>query len=153
MFPQLAHVEPERIAICVNGIVNKERKHVRIGPMAWAAVVPTLARFEVLDIFVKPAESAKTPQIVVNGINAVDVDALPNYEDVKEKCGATDFLSPSRAPSPYMKQLSLDEIRAASRPSSRSPSHSQSRSSPSSTRESSPSITDWAKSLFGKRVE
>ena len=90
--------------------------------MAWSAVVPTLARFEVLEIFLKPEAPKGAPSIAVNDGSALDLDSLPNYEDVKEKSGGADFLSPSRAPSPYMKQLSLDEVRRASEPRSSSSS-------------------------------
>lgn len=145
VFPELASIEPEHISICVNGCVQRQRTLIRIGPMAWASVVPTLARYEVLEILVK------NPEIVID--SADPVDALPNYEDVKEKSGSSDFLAPSRGPSPAKKIIPLPELQRIveknSGRSSRSPSPSSSR--PSSM--SSSSISDWAKGLFGKKAE
>ena len=143
VFPELLAFSPERITICVNGYVSKEKKHIRIGPMAWPAVVPTLHQYEVLDIFVRP--ESEVPKIVVTTPPPVDVDALPKYEDVKEKCGSVDFISPSRAPSPRMKQLPINEIRAGT--------CSATNNAPRPPSPSGMSISDWAKSLFGKRVE
>ena len=82
VFKQLRNVDPERIAICVNGIVNKERKHVRIGPMAWNAIVPTLARFEVLDIFIDPVEDSQPSDTDEKSVGGISAGGLPDYEDV-----------------------------------------------------------------------
>ena len=82
VFKQLRNVDSERIAICVNGIVNKERKHVRIGPMAWNAVVPTLARFEVLDIFIEPVGDSQPSDSGEKSVGGASAGGLPDYEDV-----------------------------------------------------------------------
>ncbi|KAI0686776.1 hypothetical protein C8T65DRAFT_676771 [Cerioporus squamosus] len=145
VFPELASLEPERISICVNGSVQRQRTLIRIGPMAWTSVVLSLARYEVLEVVVK------NPDIVVDSADAADVDALPNYEDVKEKSGSCDFLAPSRGPSPRYKNIPLPELQrlAAKNAIARSRSHSPAPSRPSS----SSSISDWAKGLFGKKAE
>ena len=96
--------------------------------MAWTAILPSLARYEVLDISVNP-------EIVVESPGG---DYLPNYEDVKEKSGTDNFLAPSRGPSPNKKTVPLPQPHERSR--SRSPS-------PSS------GMAEWAKSLFGKRAQ
>ncbi|RPD53337.1 hypothetical protein L226DRAFT_473347 [Lentinus tigrinus ALCF2SS1-7] len=146
VFPELASIEPEHISICVNGCVQRQRTLIRIGPMAWASVVPTLARYEVLEVIIK------NPEIVVDSVDPADADGLPNYEDVKEKTGSSDFLAPSRGPSPHKKFIPLPEMqRIAEKNAARSRSPSPATSRPSSA--SSSSISDWAKSLFGKKAE
>ncbi|KAI0827845.1 hypothetical protein BC628DRAFT_1317341 [Trametes gibbosa] len=137
VFPELASVDPARIVISVNGLVNQHRQLIRIGPMAWKSVVFSRARFEVLDVTLDP----HGPEIVIS-----DHDTLPEYDSIKEKSPDADFLAPSRAPSPP-RALHKNMSHHATRSRSRSASPS------SSTRSSEPcSTVDWAKSLFGKRV-
>ncbi|EIW54557.1 uncharacterized protein TRAVEDRAFT_23578 [Trametes versicolor FP-101664 SS1] len=148
VFPELAAVAPEHILISVNGIVNKQRQLIRIGPMAWKTVVFSRARFEVLDVTLDPSASSPSydcdkPEIVVS-----DADALPEYDSVKKlHPDEADFLVPSRAPSPPM-------LHGANKPmanhrNGRARSHSP---TPSTTSNDSCSTLDWARSLFGKRV-
>lgn len=149
VFPELASVAPEHILISVNGIVNKQRQLIRIGPMAWKTVVFSRARFEVLDVTLDPSASSSPgydcdkPEIVVS-----DADALPEYDSVKKlHPDEADFLVPSRAPSPPMPHGANKPM--ANHRSSRARSHSP---TPSTTSNDSCSTLDWARSLFGKRV-
>ncbi|RDX41398.1 hypothetical protein K466DRAFT_500476 [Polyporus arcularius HHB13444] len=146
VFPELASLEPDRISICVNASVQRKRTLIYIGPMAWTSVIQGLARYEVLEVVVK------NPDIVIDSADATDVDALPHYEDVKEKCEPSDFhLAPSRGPSPGHKYIPLPELQrlAAKNAIARSRSQSPAARRPSS----SGSMADWARGLFGKKAE
>lgn len=126
-FDELSSIDADHITICVNAMVGGKRTHIRIGPAAWSKVLPSLARYEVLDIFVK------NPKIVVDS-----ADAPPTYEDAKAKSGTDNFLAPSRGPtpqnSPKHKPLTL-------------PYHSsRSNLSPSAV-----GSTKWTKVIFNKR--
>ncbi|KAI8974018.1 hypothetical protein BD414DRAFT_447787 [Trametes punicea] len=138
VFPELASVHPDRVVISVNGIVNKERQLIRIGPMAWKTVMSSRARYEVLDIIVDPE------------IHVSDAEPLPEYCDIKEKHALDDFLAPSRAPSPRPTHKIIPVPGAPRKPRSRSSSPGT--ATASSATESVPTAADWAKSLFGKRV-
>ncbi|KAI0759969.1 hypothetical protein BD413DRAFT_487045 [Trametes elegans] len=160
VFPELAAVEPARIAISVNGLVNGQRQLVRISPMAWPTVVFSRARYEVLDVTV---DSDVRIDIIVT-----DADGLPLYSglkpqtpgvdpDAKAQPDATpvDFtLDPSRAPYPVTsappsparlphKENPVPYALQRRRPAS---------PSSISTADSSSSVSDWARSLFGKNV-
>ncbi|KAI0665695.1 hypothetical protein C8Q78DRAFT_985997 [Trametes maxima] len=141
VFPELASVDPARIVISVNGIVNQKRQLIRIGAMAWKTVVFSRARFEVLDITLDP-------EIVVSDTDG-ERDAPPDYASLKEKDPNGDFLAPSRAPSPRRTQgRLLPDLTSGGLPRSRSRSPSPSATSTSE----SCSPVEWARSLFGKRV-
>lgn len=152
VFPELASVAPEHILISVNGIVNKQRQLIRIGPMAWKTVVFSRARFEVLDVTLDPSapspsyDGCDKPEIVVS-----DADALPEYDSVKKlHPDEADFLVPSRAPSPPMPHGANKPM--ANHRNGRARSHSPTPSTTSNDSCSTSSTLDWARSLFGKRV-
>ncbi|OBZ69501.1 hypothetical protein A0H81_10558 [Grifola frondosa] len=83
VFPELANVEPRCISFAIRGFAQSREKTVRIGPMAWRAVIGALMRYEIVDVLVQPA-------VVIE-----DTDGLPQYSESKE---TKDFLS--RSPSP-----------------------------------------------------
>jgi len=63
-FPQLRDVERERICLEVRVVLSNqhEKKTAEIGRTAWAVVVATLARFEIVEVRVAPPpKSAGTP--------------------------------------------------------------------------------------------
>lgn len=130
VFPSLAQVPSDAISICVNGIVAGNRQLIRISPMSWPDVLPSLARYEVLDILVDSSAIAMGAPI--------DPDSLPNYEEIKARTDSAGKLlsgSSSSASSPsYIKNAPLAQLRAASRTSGSS------------------SQSNLAKSLFGKRT-
>ncbi|PIL30981.1 hypothetical protein GSI_05674 [Ganoderma sinense ZZ0214-1] len=141
---ELYDVVPSRINICVNAVVAGTRQHIRISPASWTIVLSKLRPYEVLDIMVQ-SSPARVPDIVVYSEDGIE--KLPRYEDVRDKADPDDFLAPSCAPSPKVKSIPLETIRAAQRYPRRTPSPSR----PSQPKNSSSSsFTDIAKAIFGK---
>jgi len=93
VFPEeLGRVEPSRISFSVSVVAPDGAQTVQIGPMAWAAVIDSLARYEIIDILVQPA-------VVVDGAE----DTPPKYADVadEENQGlSADRKSPSPSTTP-----------------------------------------------------
>lgn len=60
-FPELSDVERDRICLEVRVLLSsQERKTAEIGRSAWPVVVPTLARFEIIEIRVAPLPKSAT---------------------------------------------------------------------------------------------
>ena len=61
-FPELRDVERERICLEVRVVLSNqhEKKTAEIGRTAWSVVVPTLARFEIIEIRVTPPPKSAT---------------------------------------------------------------------------------------------
>lgn len=142
-YKELKDVDPSRFTFCIIAVVAGQRQHIRISPSSWPIVLTKLRRYEVLDILVEPDT---LPDIIVH--SATDIDSLPTYEDIREKSGTDDFLAPSRHPSPQVKSIPLETIRAVQRYPRRTPSPA--RSSPSRSSSPSSSLTDLARSIFGR---
>jgi hypothetical protein len=51
---EIAGVSRDRIIFVVCAIVAGEHRTVHISPQAWPAVIPTLAKFEIIDVCITP---------------------------------------------------------------------------------------------------
>lgn len=72
--PELAILEPERIALYLNVNVKGQAHRVRIGAMSWEDVVKTLAQYEIIEVVV---ENPRSRNVKASG-GAFD-DAPPCY--------------------------------------------------------------------------
>jgi hypothetical protein len=53
-FPEeLSTVQKEQVALAITCLVQGEHRVVQIAPSAWTSVLPTLTRFEIIDVIVK----------------------------------------------------------------------------------------------------
>ncbi|EJF57599.1 hypothetical protein DICSQDRAFT_157294 [Dichomitus squalens LYAD-421 SS1] len=145
-YKELKHVDEDCITFCVIATVAGVKQHIRVSPASWPIVVSKLHRYEVLDIVLQFDDDDTIPDIIVH--SAKDVESLPTYEDIREKTGMDDFLAPSCHSSPQVKSIPLETIRAVQRYPRRTPSPARSSHSKSSSPSSS--LTDLAKSLFGR---
>jgi len=113
VFPkELNGISSERITFVVCAIVAGEHRTVYISPQAWPEVIPTLARFEIIDISVTPeirisadtsspnppsglptvVEVSETSSFTDETASekmlaspSLDVNTLPGYEDVTQR--------------------------------------------------------------------
>ena len=85
--------------------------------------------------------------MMVQGYEHAKRATLAFLDSFKEKADPDDYLAPSCAPSPQVKSIPLETIRAAQRYPRRT--HSPSRPSQPKNSSSS-SLSDFAKALFGK---
>ncbi|KZT00300.1 uncharacterized protein LAESUDRAFT_732400, partial [Laetiporus sulphureus 93-53] len=107
VFPdQLATIDRKRITFTVSVVASHERRMVEIGPMAWKAVVSTLAQYEIINVIVQP-EASGSDDGLPDYLDATSTDSkrssmhldLPSPSDAKSR-------SPSPTPSRTEKALS-----------------------------------------------
>ncbi|KAI0794272.1 hypothetical protein C8Q74DRAFT_1215626 [Fomes fomentarius] len=121
-YRELAGVNPDYIALYVNGLVGGERRKIRVSAMAWEPMLPKFRTFEVLDIAIETPSN----------------DEPPDYEDNREKCRSVNSkIASSREPT-------------SSSPLAASSSNHEGRSLPAKA--GKPIILRRIKSLFGKHT-